>query len=73
MQPTDECECRDVLTAVGDLGQLALDVVDVGFEVVVLPFLDSKKVIVVLLSLLTRCVLGEKCFGHLEVVEIMWR
>jgi len=29
LQPTDECECRDLLTTVGDFDQLALEEVDV--------------------------------------------
>jgi len=29
LQPTDERECRDILTAVGDFGKLALEEVDV--------------------------------------------
>jgi len=29
LHPTDECECRDVLTAVGDLDELVLKEVDV--------------------------------------------
>ena len=41
LQPADECECKDVLTAVEDLSQLALEVVNVEFEVVVLPHLDG--------------------------------
>jgi len=65
LQPADEYECRDVLTAVGDLVQLALEVVDVGFEVVTMPHFDSEKVVVVPLSLLARCILAEECFGHL--------
>ena len=74
LQPTDECKRRDVLTVVGDLGQLASKVSDVGFEIVVLSYLDGKKVVVVSLGLTSRCVLGEEHFQHLlEVVERMWR
>ena len=29
LQPTDECECRDILTVVGDFDKLALEEVDV--------------------------------------------
>ena len=29
LQPVDECECRDILTAVGDFGELALEEADV--------------------------------------------
>jgi len=59
LQTDDECECKDVLTAVGDLGQLTLKVADVQFEAVVLPHLDGEKVVVVPLSLRARCVLAE--------------
>ena len=74
LQPADASECRDVRTAVGDLGQLALEVADVGFEAVVLPLLDGEKVVVVRLCLLARCVLDEERFRHLlEVVERVQR
>ena len=74
MQPTDKCECRDVLTVVGDLDQLALEVADVGFEIVTLSHLDGEKVMIVSLRLPARCVLGEERFGYLlEVKERMWR
>ena len=52
-------ECRDVLTAVGDLGQLALEVADVRFEAITLPHLDREEVMAVFLGLLEGCVLGE--------------
>ena len=45
LQLAEECECRDVLTAVGDLGQLALEVADVRFEVVTLSHLDDEKMV----------------------------
>jgi len=74
LQPADECECRDVLTAIGDLGLFALKVANVGFDVVALPHLNSENVVVVLFSLLARCVLGEERLGHLvEVAVRMWR
>jgi len=31
---TDECECRDILTAAGNFGNLALEVTNVGFEAI---------------------------------------
>ena len=52
--PADECECRDVLTTVRDLGQLALKIADVRFEVVALPHFDSEKMVIVPLSLPAR-------------------
>ena len=74
LQLADECECRDVLTTVVDLGQLALKVTDARFEVVALPHLDGEKMVVVPLSLLARCVLVEEFFEYvLKVVDRMWR
>jgi len=62
LQSADEYKCRDILTAVGDLDQLALKVAYVGFEVVALPHLDGDKMVVVPLSLPMRYVLGKECF-----------
>jgi len=65
---------QDVLIIVGDLGQLALKIADLGFEVVALSHLDGEKMVDVPLSFPLRCVLGEKRFGYLlEVVEKMRR
>ena len=44
---------------VGDFGQLALKIDNVRFEVIALPHLDGEKMMVVPLSLPTRCVLGD--------------
>jgi len=41
LQLADECQCRDILTEVGDLGHLALKVADIGFEVVAISHLYS--------------------------------
>ena len=74
LQPVDERECRDVLTAVGDIGQLVLKVAAVRFEIVAMPHLDGEKMVVVPLSLLARCVLVEEFFEYvLKVVDRMWR
>jgi len=74
LQPANECKCRDVLIAVGDLGQLALKVASVRFKVVTWFHLDGEKVVVVSLSFPVRCVMGEESYGHLlQVVERMWR
>jgi len=59
LQPADERECRDVLTA-GGHGQLALKVSDIRFEVVALPHLDDEKMVVILLSFPMRCILGDE-------------
>ena len=72
LMPADEREYKDVLTAVRDLGQLALKIADVGFEAIILPHLEGENMMVVPLSLPARCILGEECFRHhLEVVERM--
>ena len=70
LQLADECECRDVIPTVGNLGQLTLKVADVGFEAVALSHLNGEKVMIVPLNLPVRCVLGEECFRHfLEVAK----
>ena len=70
LQLTDERECRDVHTIVGDLDQLTLEESDVGFGAITLPHLDGEEVMVILLGLPVRCVLGEECFGYFfEVAE----
>jgi len=54
MQPTDECEYRDIFITVGNLDKVALEVADVGYEVITLPHLDREGVMVVLLGLPAR-------------------
>jgi len=61
MHSTDERECIYILTAVGNFGQLALKVADVGLEAVTLPYFDREKVVVVLLGLPARGILSEEC------------
>jgi len=56
-QPADECESGDIFTVVVHLGQLTLEVADVRFETVGGSHLDGKKVVIVLLELLTGGVL----------------
>ena len=48
MQSADEHECKDILTVVENFGQLALEVVDIGLEIVALPHFDGEKVVFVL-------------------------
>ena len=36
LQPADERECRDIFTAVGNLGELILEVADVRLKAVIL-------------------------------------
>ena len=68
-----ECDCSDILTVVRDFDQLALEIVDVGLEVITLPCFDSEKVVVILLDFLMRGVLGEERIGYLlKVVERIW-
>ena len=55
LQPVDERESRDIVIAVRDLDELALEEEDVRLEHVTLPHLDGEEVIVVLLGLLVRC------------------
>jgi len=72
MQIIDECECKCILTAVGNLGKLALKVVDIGLEVVIMPHLDGEEVMVVLIGFSAGGVLGEKCLNHfLKIAERM--
>ena len=74
MQPANECVCTDILSAIGNLDKLALEVTDVGLESITLPHLNEEEMMVILLGLPTRGVLSEKCFGYLlEVVERMKR
>ena len=72
--PLIQCERKDLFTANREFGKLALKEVEVEFEVVSLPHLDGKEVMTILLSLMTRGILGKKCFNHLrKVVERVWR
>ena len=74
LQPTDEYECRDILTAERNFGQLALAVADIALEAIALPHFDSEKVVIVLLGLPTRGVLSEKYFSYLlEIMKEMWQ
>ena len=74
LQPSNECECRDVLIATENLCELALEKADVGFETVTLPHLYEEEAMVILFCLPTRCVLSEERFGYLlEVMERLWR
>jgi len=65
LQPIDESECRDILTITGDLGELALEEADVGFEVITLPYLDGEEVMTILLGLPMRCELSEERFSYI--------
>ena len=74
MQSIDECKRKDLFTTVRYFGELDLKEVDVGFEVVSLPYLNGDEVMSILLGLLARGVLGKKCFSHLrKVMERVWR
>ena len=56
LQPADARECRDILTAVGNFGELALEEAGIKFEVVALPHFYGE-MMAILLGLLTRGVL----------------
>ena len=45
MQPANECERRNLFTAVGDSGQLALEETGIKLEAVSRPHLDGEKVV----------------------------
>jgi len=64
-QPADECECRYFLTAIGNLGELVLKEVDVGFEAIFWPHFDGKKVMVTPLGFLASSILCEDDFDDL--------
>ena len=69
----DECECRDILTTVGNFNQLALKVADIGLKDVALTYFGGEKVVVVLLGLLARGILSEEHISYLlKIVERMW-
>ena len=70
LQPADKCECCYLLTTVGDLGELALEEIDVGFEAISWPQLDREKLVTTPLGFLASGVLCEEGLGDLqEVVE----
>ena len=72
LPPTDESERRDILNAVGNFGKLAMEVVDVGLEIVILPYFDEEKMVIVLLGFPAGDVLSEECLGYLlKVVKRM--
>jgi len=72
LQQANECECRDILTAVGNFGHLALEVTDVGLEAITLPHFDAQEVVVVPFDFSTRGILIEERFDDLlEGVERM--
>ena len=74
MQLADEHECRYIFPAVGNLGELLLEVADVGLETVTLPHFDGEEVVVVLLGLSVGGILSEERLNYLhEVAKRMWR
>ena len=73
LQPANEYKCKDILIAVGNLGQLALKVTGVGLEVVAQSHFDSQEVVVIPLGFPMRGALSEERFDYLEIVERMWR
>ena len=74
MQPTDDCEYRDILTTVEKLGQLVLEAANIGLEVVTLSYFDREKVVIVLLGFSARGVLSKERLSYLlEIEERMWQ
>ena len=72
LQLADECKCKYILTAVGNFGQLDLEVANIRLEVVTMSHLDREEVMIVLFGFSVGGVLGEKYFSYLlEVVERM--
>ena len=70
LKPADECECKDILTAIENFSHLALEVADVGLKAVTLPHFNGEKMVVVLFCLLVGGVPSEKHFSYLiDVVE----
>ena len=51
LQSADEHECRCIFIVVENFGKLALEVADVGFEIVTMPHFDGEEVVIVLLGL----------------------
>ena len=66
LQPADECECRYFFTAIGDLGELVLKEVDVGFEAISWPHFDGDEVMTTPLGFLTSSILCEEGFVTFE-------
>jgi len=64
LQPADECECRYFLTLIGDLGELVLKEVNVGFKAISWPHFDVEKVMATPLGFLASNILCEESFGE---------
>ena len=62
--------CSPLLIAIGDLGELTLEEINVGFEAIFWPHFDGKKVVATLLGFLASSILCEESLCDLqEVVE----
>jgi len=71
---TDECELRDIFTAVGHLGELVLEVANVRLQAIIVPHFYSKEVMFIFLDFSVGIVLGEEHLSYLlDVVKQMWR
>ena len=58
------------LIALGNFGQLALKVTNVGLEIITLPHFNKEEAVVILLGLSAGGILVEKCLGYLlETME----
>jgi len=70
LQPADECEYKYFLIAIGDLGELVLQKIDVRFEASFWPHFDGEDVMAIPLGFLASNILCEEGFGDLrKVVE----
>ena len=74
LQPADDCEFKDIFTAVEKLSKLSMKVLIIGLEIVTLPHLDGEEVMIILLGIPMRGVLSEEYLSNLlEIVEQMRR
>jgi len=70
LQSADKRERRYLLTTIGDLGELALGEIDVGFEAIFWAYFDRKEVVTTPLGFLASSILCEEGLSDLcEVVE----
>ena len=65
LQSTEECECRYLLTTVGDLGEMVLEEVYVGLKVISRPYFYGEKVVTTPLGFLASGILCKECLCDL--------
>ena len=69
LQPADKSEHRYLLTTIGDLSELALEEIDVGFETISSPHFDGEVVTTPLGFLASSISCEEGLSDHSEIVE----